>query len=183
MHDIGGDERRPGIFNGIGSRLLCDLRHGAGRQICHACGEDAAAASDLRLIGFMRRSMSAVFDLDSRLLRTFRALICRPGFLTAEYVRGSHRPYLTPLQTFLMANLLFFISLATMGGVTAFTTPLKVHRLQPFYGSAAGRLMDAQGRPGTAERIEYERRFDEASPRYANTLVILLRSSAAVKRR
>ena len=129
---------------------------------------------DLRLSRFLAETLSGTFDLDSRPWRTLRTLVRRPGRLTADYVRGHRRPYLSPLQTFLLANLVFFFSLGTIGGVDAFTTRLEVHRTQPFYGAAATRLSSQQGAPGSAERAEYERRFDEASPRYANTLVILL---------
>lgn len=141
---------------------------------CHACGERVVRPADLRLSRFLAEALSGTFDLDSRPWRTLRTLVRRPGRLTADYVRGHRRPYLSPLQTFLLANLVFFFSLGTIGGVDAFTTRLEVHRTQPFYGATATRLSGQQGAPGSTEQADYERRFDEASPRYANTLVILL---------
>ena len=145
--------------------------HGA---YCHQCGERVVQPSDLRLARFLVETVSATFDLDSRPWRTLRTMIRRPGRLTTDYVRGHRRPYLSPLQTFLLANLVFFVSLGTIGGVDAFTTRLEVHETQPLYGRTAARLAAEQGATGSAERAAYERRFDEASPRYANSLVILL---------
>lgn len=141
---------------------------------CHVCGERVVRPADLRLARFLAETLSATFDVDARPWRTLRTMIRRPGRLTADYVRGHRRPYLSPLQTFLLANLVFFFSLGTIGGVDAFTTPLEVHQTQPLYGPTAARLTGQQGAPGSTERAEYQRRFDEASPRYANTLVILL---------
>ena len=46
--------------------------------------------------------------MDSRLLRSFRALLFRPGALTTAYLEGPRKPYISPFQLFLLANLLFF---------------------------------------------------------------------------
>ena len=37
-----------------------------------------------------------------------QSLITQPGLLTDAYVRGRRKPYLAPLQVFLIANLVFF---------------------------------------------------------------------------
>lgn len=143
-------------------------------RYCHECGERRLDPSDLRTVPFLRRMAGGVFDLDSRLWRTYRDLIARPGHLTAEFTRGRRKPYLHPLQAFLLANLVFFAVLTTYGGVNTFTTELRYHVGQPTYGEAARRLVARHGEPGSAEAAAYERRFDEATPRYANSMVILM---------
>lgn len=142
-------------------------------RFCHQCGERALTSGDHRLITFLREAAAGALDVDSRLWRSFRALLLEPGRLTAEYLRGRRQPYLPPLQVFLLANLLFFGVLTTVGGFNTFTTMLRYQRDMP-YGSVVRELVDRHGAPGTAEAMVYERRFNEATPRYANSLVILI---------
>jgi len=145
----------------------------AGRY-CHACGERALNPRDTRLGAFLRDALAGVLDLDSRLWRSFRALVTRPGLLTAEHIRGRRRPYLGPLQVFLLANLLFFAVLTTIGGFNTFTTQLRYQVGQPVYGEVAERLVARRGAPASPERQAYARRFDESTEHYANSLVILM---------
>lgn len=71
-------------------------------EYCHRCGERDPAAEDRSLRRFFREAASEVGDLDSKLMRTYRALLARPGFLTLEYLAGRRKGYLGPLKTFLV---------------------------------------------------------------------------------
>ena len=143
-------------------------------RYCHSCGERALESDEFRLRKFLTRSFNAVFDVDSRLYRSFRALFTRPGLLTAEYFAGRRRPYLNPIQVFLLANLLFFAGLSVLGGAGTFTTELRYHTQQFGYRGIANDLIARQGVPGSAPAVEFEQRFNDAVPRYANSMVILL---------
>ncbi len=48
--------------------------------------------------------------MDSRLLRSFGALLFRPGLLTLAYMEGRRNRYLSPIGLFLLANLVFFFA-------------------------------------------------------------------------
>ena len=48
-----------------------------------------------------------VLNLDTRLLRSIRPLLLRPGLLTREYLAGRRARYAPPLRLFLLATLLF----------------------------------------------------------------------------
>ncbi len=71
-------------------------------EYCHRCGEHDPGAEDRSLRHFFRQAASEVGDLDSRLMRTYRALLARPGFLTLEFLAGRRKGYLGPLKTFLI---------------------------------------------------------------------------------
>src|SRR5207245_2444814 len=75
---------------------------------CPDCGERAMRPHDLTLVGLGEQAIEAVAHVDGRLFATFRTLVTRPGVLTESYLRGQRRPYYSPLQTFLVANLIFF---------------------------------------------------------------------------
>ena len=63
-----------------------------------------------------------VLDLDTRLLRSIRPLLLRPGLLTREYLAGRRARYAPPLRLFLLATLLF-VGLTVLYGA-AFTLTL-----------------------------------------------------------
>lgn len=140
---------------------------------CAVCGERVVTEDDARFTAFVREAASDVFNADSRLWRSFRALIARPGLLTAEYLRGRRKPYLGPLQIFLIANVAFFAVLNMGTGFNTFTTKMEYQTGQP-YGAMAERMIAQYGEQDTPEHTAYARRFDETTPRYANTLIVLM---------
>ena len=73
---------------------------------CWRCGQEVV---DLRrpLRQIASDFFDDVLDLDTRLLRSIRPLLLRPGWLTREYLAGRRAPYAPPLRLFLLATLLF----------------------------------------------------------------------------
>jgi hypothetical protein len=85
----------PGACVSCGTAL-----HGA---FCHVCGERRMRPDELSLRTFARDVAAEVGDVDSRLVLSLRALVARPGFLTAEFLAGRRRMYVGPLKLFLLA--------------------------------------------------------------------------------
>jgi hypothetical protein len=84
-------------------------------DFCWRCGQGAVNLhpSFRQLAGEL---VGDVFNLDTRLLRTLRPLLFRPGALTREYLAGRRVRHVTPLKTYLIAALVFF-------GLIAFLPP------------------------------------------------------------
>jgi hypothetical protein len=151
---------------------------------CHACGEKRLAPSDRTVAHFARDVLGSLFNLDGTLWRTLRALVLRPGRLTAEYAAGRRRPYLTPLRLFLLCNLVYFV-VQPYTGFTGYNTDLRSQMGRQVYSADAGLADRVASRLGL-ERLPadelvahptfraYERRFDQASSTLARSLVILL---------
>lgn len=164
-------------------------------HFCHECGEKRADERDLTLRAFVSYAVEALFNADAKLWVSLRRLMTRPGFLTREFVAGRRRPYVGPLQLFLIGNLLFFVLLQLGLGMNTFTTDLVFHASQPIYGSTAesmiaeriGPIERRQGRGWeewlgtlTEEQHAYRERFNETAPRYANSMVILMAPMLAI---
>lgn len=76
---------------------------------CYKCGEKKIIpAKDYSLIGFIEDAFEGLMHLDSKVIKTFWLLISRPGLLAMEYNRGRRKPYMKPIQLFLVATLLFY---------------------------------------------------------------------------
>jgi hypothetical protein len=140
---------------------------------CPTCGERPLRARDLTLRGLFDQFTQAVTSIDGRLIRTFRYLIGRPGFLTVAYLRGQRKPFVGPVQLFLLANVLFFATESLAHG-KIFTTPLDSHlHTQPWSGFAQT-LVNARVAATHTTVDLYAPVFDKAVAVNARSLIIFM---------
>lgn len=78
------------------------------REFCARCGERRLDEEAHSLRRFLADALDALTNVDSRFGRTFALLLTRPGRLSAEHFEGVRRPFLGPLQLFLLCNVVFF---------------------------------------------------------------------------
>src|SRR5262252_5313188 len=109
-------------------------------KFCPDCGEKEFSAADLSLGHFFNHALGEFFHFDSKILRSFRLLFTRPGFLTAEYLRGCHKPYLQPFQLFFIANIIYFL-LQPYTGWSGLRTTLNIQMHMMSYSDVASRLV------------------------------------------
>jgi hypothetical protein len=135
--------------------------------------------TDLRLHRFLIEAAQVLTTVDSRVWRSFRALLFRPGFLAVEHLAGRRRPWLGPVQLFVICNIIFFIFLIFLPA-HVFTTRLHDQLYNHFYSSWA---MGLETRGGTelwrlVEDPERYRRyapaFNVATEGLAKSLIIVL---------
>ena len=140
---------------------------------CPTCGESPLHARELTLRGLFGHIFEAFTNIDSRLVRSFRYLVSRPGVLTVAYLEGRRKPYLGPVRLFLITNVLFFAVESLTGGMI-FTAPLASHlHAQPW---------DVLAQHLVAHRLEalnttlalYAPGFDQALALNARSLIILM---------
>lgn len=86
-------------------------------EYCHRCGERNPAAEDRSLRHFFREAASDVVNVDSRVVRTARALLFQPGFLTLEHLAGRRKPYIGPLKTFIVVFAVTLFSAFLLEGI------------------------------------------------------------------
>jgi hypothetical protein len=77
-------------------------------KYCHECGEKPPDAHDLTLRHFVSHGVHELTHVDSKIFRTLKALILKPGVLTAEYFAGRRQRYVPPLRLFLVIFALNF---------------------------------------------------------------------------
>jgi hypothetical protein len=93
-------------------------------EFCARCGERHLDEEAHSLRRFAAETLDALTSLDSRVGRTLRALVAHPGRLSADHFAGVRRPYLGPLQLFLLCNLAFFL-LQAVAPLAIFNLPLQ----------------------------------------------------------
>ncbi len=77
-------------------------------QYCWQCGQ----RSRVRLITLwelLRDAVGDLFELDSRLWRSLKPLMFKPGLLTSDYLAGRRARYMPPFRMYLVLSIIFFL--------------------------------------------------------------------------
>jgi hypothetical protein len=143
---------------------------------CGECGERRLTAADGSVKHYVDAAAESVFSWDGRIVATLASFLRRPGELTNAYLEGRRKPFLNPLQLFLLINVLFFVQQGVTGWNT-YSTPFRVHVSQSPYAGIAKALarvrFDQLG-------IAYEGRDAEAFVQRFNATVNLSAKSLVV---
>jgi hypothetical protein len=113
------------------------------RRYCPMCGERRLRRDEFGVLRVLGELPATLLSLDTRVVRTLDVL-GRPGLLTTETLRGRRSRYLSPLQLFLLANVLFFVVHAFAAGRG------RRHRRR---GRSPMPTAGLQSHPGKAERL------------------------------
>jgi hypothetical protein len=79
-----------------------------GGEYCHHCGQKRTHPDHYTVKHFLNNILREVSDLDSKLFKTFAALLFRPGYLTTEYLAERKERYITPVKLYLIVSAVFF---------------------------------------------------------------------------
>jgi hypothetical protein len=140
---------------------------------CPACGEEPLRPRDLKVDDLATRIFTALSSIDGKLIRSFRALLARPGALTEAYVAGQRRSYLGPLQLFLIANALFF-AVQSWTHLAIFSSPLDSHLHNQDWQETARQLTAARLQARHQTLAAFAPIFDRAALLNAKALIILM---------
>ena len=143
-------------------------------KFCAHCGEQRVEPADHTLKRFFEHLLAAFTKADGKVFLTLRNLLTRPGRLTADYLAGRRKPYIPPLQLFLIANLIFFLLHPLIGGSNTLTTDLDTHLHYLWHSSVAQSLVTPRLAARAVSVDAYAAVFNPASVTHAKTLVILM---------
>ena len=96
------------------ARTCPNCGRGRPESFCAHCGQsDRDYARALRSVAgeFLRET----FELDSRLFRTLKLLMFRPGSLTREFSRNRRAGFVSPVRLYIFASFVFFLLLSLLG--------------------------------------------------------------------
>ncbi|MBD3383708.1 DUF3667 domain-containing protein [candidate division KSB1 bacterium] len=100
----------PGTF--LKKRIKSSQCLNCGQQIdnsnfCPYCGQENHS-NQISIWTMVRDFFGDYFAFDSKLFKSIVPLLFKPGFLTAEYVRGRRKSYVAPLRLYIFATFIFF---------------------------------------------------------------------------
>jgi len=77
---------------------------------CSACGQKRLEPRDFTLAHLLKQAFQQLTEIDGKLLRSLRLLLFSPGRLSREYMDGRRVRYASPLNLFLLANVVYFFA-------------------------------------------------------------------------
>jgi hypothetical protein len=142
-------------------------------KFCSNCGEKKTSPEDFSLRHFLSHALEAFFHADSKIFQSFRMLFAKPGFLSAEYVRGRRKPYLHPFQLFFVCNVIYFLlqPLTTWSGLR---TTLVIHTHSTQYSELATRMLHHRLASKRISEAEFTAAFNHVVDVQARSLVVLM---------
>jgi len=159
--------------------------HDAHENFCAQCGEKRHEDHDFSLKHVLAEAAEAFFHVDSKIFLTLKTLVAKPGKLTADFFLGRRKPFMSPLQTFFVCNLLFFV-LQPLTGLEILAPPLRVFEANDLMGKTATRLVDRRlarehlSRTNPEQFKEFTDRFDHVAHLQAKSLILILSPMLAV---
>jgi hypothetical protein len=140
---------------------------------CPTCGEEPLRPRDLSVPDMSGQFLRQFSNVDGRLARTFRTLLTAPGALSEAHVAGRRRAFLGPLQTFFLANAVFF-AIQSFTQFNIFSSTLDSHLTQQDWAPIAHSLVaDRLAAKGTT-MAAFAPGFDRAAILNAKALIILM---------
>ncbi len=79
-------------------------------RYCSSCGEKVLTPEDHTLKHYLGALISAFTFADSKLWNTLKAVVLRPGELSAAYMEGRRVKYMRPVAFFFLANFIYFLA-------------------------------------------------------------------------
>jgi hypothetical protein len=154
-------------------------------NFCAHCGEKRRADHDFSLRHVLAEAAEAFFHVDSKVFLTLRTLVMRPGKLTSEFFLGRRKPYMSPLQTFFVCNLLFFV-LQPLTGLEILAPGLHTFENNSTIKTMAIRLVDRRlghdhlSRANDEQFKDFSIRFYRNAHLQAKSLILVLAPMLAV---
>ena len=140
---------------------------------CARCGERRLVRRDLAMRSLFDRVAHALTSVDGRVLRTAWTLLRRPGALTVAYLTGRRKPFIPPLQVFILANVVFF-AIQSFSAANVFGAKLESHLHQQDWAPWAQEVIARRLAPSHRTVAGYAPVFDRAVERNAKSLVFLM---------
>ena len=137
---------------------------------CHVCGERLIQPKDRSLGHFVEETFAMLFVADGKFPRTMKLLISRPGALTRSYVEGVRKKYLSPVQLFFFANLIYFL----FPLLSTFNTTLYIQMNMLPYSKQVTRVVDSHLEAEGVSMEEFTAEFEKKSSSNAKLLLILI---------
>lgn len=141
----------------------CDAPLPAGANYCSQCGQDTANHPPT-LFEFVHEFVGHYVAAEGKLWKSLWALMCRPGFLTLEYLEGRKQRYVLPLRLLLTLGLIFFVVVkyAPVQFMNMDAEMAKTAQLAGQSGSQAP-IAAAPGSPASTAQTEAGAKPDSAS--------------------
>ncbi len=134
---------------------------------CASCGEKQPHHHDLTVGHFAHELFHELAHLDSKVFRTLRDLVVKPGELTAAYFEGRKQRYIAPLRLFLTLFAIQFLAYSAYKPVAVYSleTMIKIDQ--------SHRFENALKRASTKRNLPYEQVVERIEHRWQKNMSLV----------
>ena len=141
---------------------------------CERCGEKRITTHDYSITHFAENALETFTHFDIKSLRALKVLVLKPGELTRAYLDGRRRPYVGPIQLFVILNIVF-----AFFGANTFRTPLSVQR-DSWLPQMKQRMVETARTERGMSDEQFEHEFDRTAGLQAKTWVFSMIPAYAI---
>jgi len=102
--------------------LNCDHPLDKSDKFCPNCSQ-LNSTKKLHLKDLFNEFFGSLFAYDSRIVRTFKVLLFKPGIISKEYVAGKRMRYANPFRFYLSVSIIFFLLTGLFNKIAEYTQP------------------------------------------------------------
>jgi Protein of unknown function (DUF3667) len=146
---------------------------------CSHCGEKRISTHDYSLAHFAEHAFEVFTHFDFKFFRSLKTVVLHPGRLTKEYLEGRRKPYVGPVQLFVLVNVVFFL-VSSIFSVRIFNQSLhnQLERPTTVMGNFLPETKAALVREEISRRgmsfEDFEKEFNAESNAHAKSLVFVI---------
>lgn len=143
---------------------------------CKHCGEKKVnPENDFAVSRFVKQFFFTFTDIDNIVLRSFKYLLLKPGFLSTEYLLGRRKIYIRPIRLFLIINVFYFL-FAGFTGMHTLSTRLSSHMIHDnfFHKEIAKKWVNETLEKKEIDYPNYEKAFNQVIDRHSKTLIVIM---------
>ncbi|GAB5525313.1 MAG: hypothetical protein Roseis2KO_31850 [Roseivirga sp.] len=140
---------------------------------CHQCGEKVLRPEDKSAKKWLADLLSNIWMLDGKLFNSLKHLLLKPGKFASDYTEGIRKPYVKPLNLFLMVNLIYFLT----SGFDTFKTELNAQINGMPYSPLISDMVESRygdSQQKTEAYLAYEVRYNKKTGEVSKLIVITL---------
>lgn len=137
---------------------------------CSACGEKVLTPDDHTLKHYLGALLNAFTFADSKLWNTLKAVVLRPGELSAAYMDGRRVKYMRPVGFFFLANFIYFLAPI----FETFNTSLYSQMHYQQHSNWTRPMVDAHLEENDLDLEEFTARYEPASSNNAKLLLVFM---------
>ena len=136
---------------------------------CSHCGQKKEEKHDFTFWHFVGHSLHEFTHMDSRVYRTVKMLMFRPGAIAQEFVIGHRKKLINPVRLYIIVNVLYLL----LGGVNTFYTPLEIH-MQDRFQDIIVPLVNKKVAESHVSFEVYAKAFDHKTKEQAELALVLI---------
>lgn len=111
-------------------------------KYCHICGQENVEPKET-FLGMVTHFFYDITHFDGKFFTTLKDLLFKPGFLSAEYIKGRRMSYLNPIRMYVFTSAVFFLIFFSLGNTEG-----------AFKITAGNELLSRKGRDSIIQKLE-----------------------------